>query len=224
MEDQQTGQVSSGVETLIEQLRDKGVNAGKQQARRIVEEAVEHADSLVAQARQEAENRISQAEKDAEFIRRSGAESLQLAFRDTLLKLKQQLLSQFSDNLKRMTKHELADPDTLKKLILEVASKTQNVEKGSTIILPEHAEAVDDLRRSPDKLSGGALIELVNELTRGMLEEGIMIHVSDNIDSGIKIINQDDNVEIQLDDEILSDILLEYLQPRFRALLEGVLS
>ncbi|CAA0117098.1 V-type proton ATPase subunit E [BD1-7 clade bacterium] len=224
MGDQQTDQVSSGVETLIVELRDKGVNAGKYEAQQIIDDAKQHADAMLKQAKDEASKLVEDAQKEAEFIRASGAESLQLAFRDTLLKLKQQLLSQFSDNLKRMTQHELKDPDTLRKLVLEVASKTQKIEKNSVIMLPAHAEAVEDLRKSPEKLSGGPLIEMISEQTRGMLRDGIEFSVSENIKSGIKIISKDSKVEIQLDDSILSDILLEYLQPRFRALLDGVLS
>ena len=45
--------VPTGVQELITRLRDQGVQAGKQEADRLVGEAREQADRMVAQAREE---------------------------------------------------------------------------------------------------------------------------------------------------------------------------
>ena len=62
-------QQSSGVEDLIQQLKDKGVDAGKKEADAIVEEAHRRAGQIVAKAKAEAEQhmKISRADMEANY-------------------------------------------------------------------------------------------------------------------------------------------------------------
>ena len=71
---------SRGVQELIDQIREKGVNAGEEEGTRIVQDAEQRAQWIVEQAKEQADEVRAKAEQDAGFTRSAGNESLELAF------------------------------------------------------------------------------------------------------------------------------------------------
>ena len=55
-----------------------------------------------------------------------------------------------------------------------------------------------------------------------MLQEGISFAVSADMPRGIRVQLNDTNVVIDLTEQTVAQLLLQHLQPRFRAILEGV--
>jgi V/A-type H+/Na+-transporting ATPase subunit E len=70
------------------------------------------------------------------------------------------------------------------------------------------------------------LVELVSNTAKEMLTQGVEVHLDKNsergIDSGLTFLLDGGKVSIEVTDKSLSSMLLQHLQPRFRAILEGV--
>ncbi|MCP5209316.1 MAG: hypothetical protein H6998_00150 [Hahellaceae bacterium] len=215
---------SHGIQELIDRIHDKGVAAGKEEGIRIVEEAEKRAEWIISQAKEEAEHIKRQSEKDAAFIRNAGKDSLEMAFRDVKLKLKDNLSAQFAAQLKRLIQHEMQDPETLKKLLIEAAAKSQVPDQPMKILLPAHALGLDELRHNPSSIEQGALMEVLSEVASSLFQSGVKFSLSKDVSAGMVFVLKDGEILIEVTDKSLADLLLAHLQPRFRALLEGVVA
>ena len=69
------------------------------------------------------------------------------------------------------------------------------------------------------------LEKLVQGTTSVMLKSGIdlKINTEDKGEVGIKVRIVGEDIEMDLTEEAISELLMKHLQPRFRALLEGLL-
>ena len=215
-------QAASGVQELIDQIREKGVSEGKNEGMRIVSDAEQRAEWIIKQAKEEAEAIRHAAEQDARFVTVAGQDALDLAFRDIKLKLKDELSIQFSEQLRKLVEKELQDPDTLKALLISAVSKTAIPDEPLTIVLPDKTKGISELREDPKSLEQGALVELVSDTAKKMLSKGVEVRLGSNFNSGLTFLLDDGKVSIEVTDQSLSSMLLQHLQPRFRAILEGV--
>ncbi|MBT8440992.1 MAG: hypothetical protein KJO76_01305 [Gammaproteobacteria bacterium] len=218
---------ASGVEELIHRLRHDGVEAGREEAERIVKEAEQRANWLVEQARAEAEELVADARKETERFQASAEEALQVAARDAVLQMKDQLTQQFSDEIGRLVSGELEHAGVLKRLILELAGQVRESaglddEARVEVLLPKGAMDLADLRDHPDELRNGQLSHLVIDVAGNMLREGVTLTPSSRVKDGIRIRLVDEQIEIDLSSKAIANHLLEHLLPRFRALLEGM--
>jgi V/A-type H+-transporting ATPase subunit E len=220
------GLPSSGVEALIERLRDEGVADGHRQADELIAEARHEAEAIVAQAKRESEGILRQARLEAEMVRNAGEEALRTAMRDTVLKMKGHLSTRFSEEVRRLVAAEMAQEPFLERLILEVASRarrdaeldrTEQVE----ILLPEDVVGLAELRRHPEKLREGSLSHFVLSVASGLLRDGVELRGSDRLEGGIRISLQEGEIQVDLTPDKVAEVLLEHLHPRFRAILEG---
>ena len=220
-----SAQVASGVEALIDRLRNEGVVSGRTQAEQIVKEAQDQADSIVKQARKQADQIVSQAREEVENLERAGKESLEVAFRDTNLALKTQLTQRFTGEVRRLIGAETKKPELLQKLILEVAGsvKEEVAEAGQVeVLLPRKVAGLEELSRDPQELEQGVLTQFVRLISQDQLREGVIFGVAKDNRSGLRLRLVDQEVVLDLSDSAIADAILEHLQPRFRSLLEGV--
>ncbi len=218
---------SSGVEELIEQLRQQGVLAGQEKARDIVSDAEKRAAWIVEEAEQQARLIREQAQADAEALLASGKDALKLATRDALLKLRDTLLGSFSDEVMRVVGEQMADEKFLRRVILALAARVRqecalDEEEAVIFQLPAHVVGIDELKKNPEALKQGSLTHFTAAIAADLLRKGVVFKVSDSIDSGIRIQLQDKKMLIDFTDEAVATLLLEHLQPRFRALLQGI--
>lgn len=220
-------QVSSGVEALIQKLKQEGVDQGRKEASKILDEAKEQAKKIVADAKAEAESIVQNARDEAKKLETSGKESLQVAARDTILDMKSMLMQRFTSDMQRLVSAEMKQKDLIQRIIHEIVRRTrQDIGIGDDeemeVILPRDVIGLEDLRRKPDKFEQDTLTQFVRSITGDILREGIHIKVSDDKTAGIRVRLTERNIEIDLTEESVAAILLEHLQPRFRALLEGI--
>lgn len=227
MNEQHSKATSSGVENLIQRLRDQGVDAGKEKAESIVLDAQKRAEWIIEEAELEAQQLIDVAKKKSDALRSSGEDALKLATRDALLKLRDTLLGNFSNEVKRVVRQKMDQPAFLEKIILQLAGKVReqldldNEEKIS-IFLPNNPVGVEELKNNPDELKVGTLTHYTAAIAADMLRKGVSIQVADDVSGGISVRLKDDDMVIDFTDETLSALLLEHLQPRFRTLLQGI--
>ncbi|MCO6439541.1 MAG: hypothetical protein J5I81_00340 [Nitrococcus mobilis] len=218
---------SSGVEALIDRLVQDGVEEGRARAQEIVQSAERRADWLLKQAREEAERIRARAREDAERLRRSTEEALHVAARDTVLELNNTLVRGFTEQLRRLIASELDVEAFLRQLILEVAGRAReqgglDKEERVEVVLPTDVVGLEDLRRDPEELRAGTLTYFAAALGRERLREGVAFSAGEPGMRGIRIRLAEQDVEIDLTEEAVMELLLQHLQPRFRALLEGV--
>ena len=167
------------------------------------------------------------AQQQADNLLTGGQEALKTAMRDMALSLKASLTDSFKADVMRLVTKDMQTPELLEKLIIEIAGKTRqhsdiNESQAIEFVLPETVVGLSELRDAPEKLENSPLTELVFGLTRDMLVEGVTFKTSADIPSGVHIKLKDRDVTLDFTDQSVAAMLLEHLQPRFRAILEGV--
>lgn len=217
--------VASGVEDLIARLRDQGVEKGRAQAEGLLQEAQAKAAALLAEAEDQARQIVDRARKEAESLQTSGQQALELAFRDANLALKAQLSDRFTGEVRQLVGEEQQKQEILERMILEIvgtlrpeADQSQQVE----VLLPRRVVGLAELSQHPEELEQGILSRFVRLTARGLLRQGVSFGVSKGPEAGLKLRLVDRDVVLDLTDAAIAQSLLAHLQPRFRALLEGV--
>ena len=218
---------SRGVDTLIAKLRDEGVAAGKKEADRIVADARAEAMKILDKAQTEARAHIAATHKEADSYRSAGEEAVKTAMRDTILEMKSQLLRRFSADVQRLASETVRDETVLKAMILELVGRVRSdakldSEERVELILPEKAAGLDEFRKNPAELQKGQATKYVLDLTDEMLREGLTFSGSGDVEAGIRIRLEDSKINIDVTDKAIASLLLQHLQPRFRAVLEGI--
>jgi V/A-type H+-transporting ATPase subunit E len=141
------------------------------------------------------------------------------------LDLKAELSHGFAREVERLVSAELKDKEVLKQLILAVASRAREEADQAQqleILLPRHAFGLEELRHNPDELAEGELTKLVHAVVEDRLRDGVRFAVATDDAAGIRVRLVDHDIILDLSDQTVAHLLLEHLQPRFRALLEGV--
>lgn len=218
-------QVASGVEELIARLRDQGVSAGRSQAERLVADARAEAQRTIEQARAQADQIVQQARSEAETLQSSGRQALELALRDTVLALKSQLMERFRGEVRQLVGEEQQKQELLERMILEVVGRVRQEADRSEhteVILPRHIAGLEELSQNPEELEHGVLTRFVQLVSRGLLREGVSFGVASDQLAGLRLRLVDRDVVLDLTDQAVAEAILQHLQPRFRALLEGV--
>ncbi len=218
---------ASGVDALIAKLREQGVTKGRGEADKIVEKAKAEAKKILDKAKKDAQAHLETARKEGDAYKSAGEEAVKTSMRDTVLDMKARLMQQFSADVKRLTAEELGKEDTLKRMILELVGRARadaGLDKAEKVevILPEKAAGLEELRENPAELKKGRATKYVLGLTDEMLREGVTISASEDVKSGVQVHLVEGDITIDMTDEAVAALLLQHLQPRFRAVLEGI--
>jgi V/A-type H+-transporting ATPase subunit E len=221
-------EVTHGVEALIARLREQGVDQGREEADRLISEAQERRRRIIEEAEAEAQRRRDAAQAEVDRMRETAHEALETAARDAVLSLREQMVERFKDDIRRLVSQELREEDVFRRLILTIGSRTRAAidETGAEdlrIELPRQPPALDDIRRDPDSLGGDELSRLVIAMTGDILREGITFRVSRDRHDGIRVVAAESGLEFDMTDDAVAELIRQHLQPRFRALLEGIL-
>ncbi|MCG8669960.1 MAG: hypothetical protein MI867_11145 [Pseudomonadales bacterium] len=216
------GMKSSGVQSLIDRLQQEGVAAGREQGERIVTDAEKRAAWLIQQAKEEAEQIVSKANAESEFIKQAGQEALQMAVRDSQLFLKNHLMNTFAAQLNSMVSQALSNSDLLEKMILEIAHQARPQDQSVKILMGEMQPHSKDEKLNEEV--SAALIQFVSEHGAQLLEKGVEIEVLGDPQASLRLQLKEQNAEVVLNDRTVSALILQHIQPRFKTLLEGLMS
>lgn len=219
--------VSKGVDELITRLRQEGVDAGVKEADELIAQAQREAKKILQEAENKAQAKLVEAQQKADNLVTGGENALKTAMRDMVLQLKTQLSTNFAQDVKRLIEREMATPDLIKTLILELAGKLRQDTgladaKNLQVILPQSIVGLQELQAQPEKLDNSELSELVFGLTQEMLREGVSFRTDGSQHGGLALVLEEKELVIDFTDEAVAEMLLAHLQPRFRAFLEGV--
>jgi V/A-type H+-transporting ATPase subunit E len=220
------GVTSSGVEVLLDRLRQQGVEAGRAAQVEIVAEAENEAERIAKEAREKAAAIVEEAVENAERLRASGEDALRIAMRDTVLRMRETLRQRLEGQVRRLAAKQLVDEDFLRQLIVEVARRSgkdagageaENIE----VLLPTEVIGLEELQRRPEELES-RLSQFAKEIASATWREGVSIGTLEPGSNGIRIRLKDEELQIDLTDQAIANLLLKHLQPRFRAVMEGL--
>jgi len=221
----ETTKVASGVQELINRLRDEGVKAGQEKSDQVLREAQEQASRIVAQAKAEAEEILNKARSEIETERAAANDSLRVAIRDTELKMEAELKAGFAAHVKRLVSVELSDREFLRQIVLAIAGMAagdkacegQSVE----VLLPQDLFETDEKGTRLTEKGKDRMRHFVLGISGDMLREGVELKPSEDISGGIRIRLVGEDLEIDLSDQAISDLLLQNLLPRYQAIVSG---
>jgi V/A-type H+-transporting ATPase subunit E len=216
--------LSSGVQELIDKLHQEGVATGESQAEQIIGNARKESIKILDDARAEADRIIAAVKIECEKFVENGNTALRLASRDVLLRVREACFEEFQNRLKRLVGYTLQDPKFLAELILEVARKTkpEDANKQTRVLLPAGVVTKEAITEEISNVQPGSMAAFLLGLTADVLRDGLTFDVSDDPSPGIRIQIVEDDVQLELTDETLTKLLLQYLAPRYRAILEKV--
>jgi V/A-type H+-transporting ATPase subunit E len=214
---------ASGVQELIDRLSQEGVAEGQRRAEEIAEEARRKADELLQTTKRQADALLKQAKEQSDQFRVAGEDALRMACRDALRDLGSRIHEGFRNRLRELVQNEIHDPEMLKKMILEVTrhATPEDAQHKTTILIPPDAIADDEVRQRMEAGDEDALTEFVKGLIGEDLRSGFDVQLGRTSQTGLRVRVVDQNVEIDLTDEALTDLLARHLLPRFRAVLRG---
>lgn len=213
-----SSKVASGVQSLIDRIRNEAVQAAQQEADRLLQEARKKAADLVAEARAEAEGLRSQARAEIETERTAAQEALQLAGRDTMLAFRAELTRRFTQAVKGLVGVELKDREFLRQMLLAIAGRSvpdKAANRSLEVLLSNELFPENETERQ-------ALRSFILALAHEMVQAGIELKPSGDNKPGIRIRLAGEDLEIDMTDEAISALLLKHLLPRFRAIVEEV--
>jgi V/A-type H+/Na+-transporting ATPase subunit E len=216
--------MESGVQELIDKLQSQGAAEGQKRAEQIIKEAQAEASRLIKEAKAEADKIFSDAQRKIETERASAHAAIQVAFRDSELALRSQFKDTFSQHLKKLVSAELRDKEIIRQLILLMASSqsaevaaTKKVEISIPSALFEKGETGPQLSQKGKE----NLHHLILGITSQMLREGVELKAAEEVSGGIRVALVGEDIEIDLTDNALSNLMLKYILPRYRAIISG---
>ena len=179
--------------------------------------------------RRQAKRRTDEATQESDRLKRAGEEALKVAMRDAILELKEGMSSRFAQQVQGAVAKLSTDEGLLKRMILAVASRARGEAeiddaRELEVILPRTVLGLDELRSNPQELREGALSQFALASAADMLRAGVTLRGSSDDAGGIRVVLKDTAVVVDLTDAAVAGVILRHLQPRFRALLEGVVS
>lgn len=212
-----------GVQELIDRLKGEGVDEGRKRAETLVEEARTQAVAIVQEAQNEALLVRRQADLAAAQTQSAMTAALELAVRDAMLKLKEEILERISDQLREVIRQPMADPEFFKEWLIEITRDALPTHPGPRrLLLSQDVVSDEQLRQNPDDLARDSLDAFVALLARDVLSRGIEIASTPDHQLGIRIDLVDQDVRIDLTQDAVSRLLLRHLTPRFRGMMEGI--
>ncbi|WP_420335090.1 hypothetical protein [Roseibium sp.] len=217
----------AGVQALIDRLKSEGVSAGQSEGDEILSKARAKADEIVSEAQKRADALLADARAEAAKEKAATEDGLKVAARDLVLSLRNELGDRIQQEAGRLVGTTLGDEQFLEKLILAMAGNAKdNASVVDTepmeIVLPEKVVTFEELKQSPEAVEPGTLTHFVIALAGEALRDGVTFSTAPGFD-GIKVKLTDRNVSIDLTEEAIATLLKRHLQPRLRAVMEGVL-
>jgi V/A-type H+/Na+-transporting ATPase subunit E len=207
-------QTISGVQELINQIRDEGVQAAKLEADKLIHEAKEQAAAIVAKAKAEAKETSEKARRDIAAEKNNSLEALQLAARDTVIRLGTEVRAAFEAHVRRLVSVELKDENVLRDLIIAIADK-------GAAQLPKHRDIEILLCEGSLPAGEDRVKHFIMKVTHSMLKEGIEIKTIPQSTAGIKVRLKNEDLEIDLTEKAVTDLLVQHLLPRYRKIVRG---
>ena len=198
------------LQSLIDKIQKEGVEEAKLQSNQIVEDAKCKAAQIIEKANKEATCLIEKANAEAAALEENAKKTLQLAARDSILTVKQQI----QDLLEKIVRDELRETlsaDMIGGILLKLINKwdwNQAEIKGIEVLLSK-----DDLARVEDYFLGRINDEI---------KKGVTFRLSKNVDCGFRIGMENGNFHYDFTKTGVAEQFAGYLNPKLANLIKTV--
>jgi V/A-type H+-transporting ATPase subunit E len=216
---EETPKTLSGVQELIQRIRDQGVQAAREEADRLLRDARKQAAEIVGQAKAEAEAAREKARAEIDAHRTASLDALQLAARDTVLELKARVMARFEEFVKRLVVSATRDKELVRDIVLILAGHAAEEFVKDKEIHVRISSALLEGTTGPVLKEEGKLAIL--GLASDMLREGLELVSDKEIQGGARVQLVKDKLEIDLSDRAVSRMIAQRMLPRFKAIVEG---
>ena len=196
------------LQSLIDKIKEEGVEEGEKQSARIVTLAEEKAAKIIEDAEIEASQILQKAKAEAAKAQEAGKQAVQLAARDLILSVRQQLVMIIEKILRHDTDKSLTI-DLVGEMLMRLVDQWdwRKAERGELeVLLPEQ-----ELNR---------VQEYLLQRTRDEFKQGVHLKVSPHFESGFRIGMKDGDVHYDFTDSGIAGILSNYLNPTLAELIK----
>lgn len=193
---------------LTERLYGEGLEKGRLEADRLVAEAKEKATAILAEANAEAEQIVKRAETKAADIEKNSMTEIQLAGRQAIAKIKNELAGAIiAKSSTEAVKAAVVDAEFVKKLLLEVAKNWSGAAEQVSLkaLLPAALEV--------------EFAKAFEASAKELLAAGVEVGYSKDVKNGFKVGEKDGGYYISFTDESFEALLDEYLREKVSQLL-----
>jgi V/A-type H+/Na+-transporting ATPase subunit E len=137
------------------------------------------------------------------------------------------LTRRFADDVGKTVSSAMRDEEMLKKMILAIVGPRPRGRRCRPVgRRGGHPAALGRRARRAAAQAGGAARGHADPLCRGyrgeMLRAGVRFGRAEDESEGLRVKLHDRGVTVDITDRAVAEAILEHLQPRFRALMEGV--
>lgn len=200
------------IESFVERLQQEGVDAGRQQAKQLLDEARAQADQIVADAGSQAEEIVGKAKADAERTLAQGKDELALAARDALLRLEAATTRTLDSLLKAAAEKTLKDEKFFEHLLHDVA--VQYAEKDAEREWPVVITVDEEMLEVATRWAISEMTARDGEDWRSRIDLKGRLRTA-----GFEYTAVDGTVEVT--PESIASVLGEMISPRLRKLIES---
>jgi V/A-type H+-transporting ATPase subunit E len=219
MTEQEQSKTGTGVQNLVDRIRDQGVLAATEKANKIIRDAEAKSAKMLADAKREVEQLCENARVEIESNHAAALEALKLSARDTALQLEAKVASAFEVFVQRLVTSATRDVNFIKSIVLVLAGHAEKELIGNKEIEILISESI--LTGQPNEKLEERTKQTILGLSSEMLREGVELIPSSEIEGGARVRLVKDKLEIDLSDKAISRLLYQRILPRFKAILEG---
>ena len=219
MTEQAFNKTDSGVQNLVDRIRDQGILAANEKANKILRDAEAKSAKLLTDAKLEVEKLRETARLEIEADHAAALEALKLSARDAMLQLKAKVSSEFEVFVQRLVTSATRDEQFIKAIVLVLAGHVQEELIGDKDIQIMLSESILTGKLN-EELSERAK-QTILTLSSEMLRQGVELIPSSDIQGGANVRLVKDKLEIDLSDKAIAGLLYQRMMPRFQAILEG---
>lgn len=194
------------LEPVIEELKTRGIQKGKEEAEKIVSDAKAKASEILAKAKEEADALLAKTKETAEATKRQMESELRAATQVALTAFRQAMERSFMlPEIDSSVKPVISKPEFLEQTIAELVKSFASSgfgEGGIEVLLPENRQK--ELESS-----------LVARL-KARAGSSVTIRFDDGFECGFKIGPSDGRFVLDLSEEGFQQIFVRFMSPRFR--------
>jgi V/A-type H+-transporting ATPase subunit E len=219
MTEQEQSKTGTGVQNLVDRIRDQGILAANEKASKILRDAEAKSAKMLADAKLEVDRLRENTRIEIEANHAAALEALKLSARDAMLQLKAKVSSEFEVFVQRLVTSATRDEEFIKTIVLVLAGHVQEELIGDKEIQILISEMI--LTGKPNEKLGERAKQTILTLSSEMLREGVELIPSSDIEGGANVRLVKDKLEIDLSDKAISKLLYQRMLPRFQAILDG---
>ena len=198
------------IESFVKKLQSEGIDSGKKAAEKIQKEARQDAEKILSDAKAEAEKILNKAKVEADKQLSRARSELELAVRDTLLKLRESICQGLAKMLAQNIETKLSDPDYLAEILREVIAAYAQADAKQLSSME-----INISKKTRERLNDSVLKDLFRNL--GDKHNAIALRAT-LTKAGFEYKIRGANVEVSPDS--LSELILEMVTPTLQETLD----